>query len=457
MILENRLKKFLFNNSEKIKINSKEIKKGDVFVALKGNKTHGNKYIKASINNGAKFCITDKKLNIFSNNNNIFFVSNIYLFLEEIAKHKIASFKGKVIGITGSSGKTTLKETLSFFLKKKYKTYSSIKSYNNFLGVLISIINMNLNSKFAIFELGTNNFGEIAKLTSLVKPSQVFITNIHSTHLENFKNKKNISIEKSDIFISKYNPRSKILFLNNTNFEEKMIVRIAKKEKLKIVSLGDSTSNYYVKEIIKKNNFYYIYLFIKNKLYKLISKDYYAHRINNFLFCLAFYKENNLDIRVILKNFNKLLPVEGRGRVYNLSLNNFRSIFIDETYNANPDTMIQSVENFANIEKKHYSKLLILGNMNELGKSRNKLHLEVIKFVEKYRFDKVILCGEFYKLAINKIKKPRNKYIIKFNSNQLLDYVKKNIYSRTIIMAKCSNVTEVNKFASKLIIIGGRN
>ena len=96
----------------------------------------------------------------------------------------------QLFGITGSAGKTSLKEYLSFYLKKRYKVSASIKSYNNNLGVMISILNMNINSNFAIFEIGTNNFNEVRDLTKLVKPSQIFITNILSTHLKNFKNKK---------------------------------------------------------------------------------------------------------------------------------------------------------------------------------------------------------------------------------------------------------------------------
>ena len=108
------------------------------------------------------------------------FLWNSLNFLAKITRENTAA---KILGITGSAGKTSLKETLCFFLKKRYKTSASKKSYNNFLGILITLLNLNLKSKFAIFEIGTSNFGEIRKLTSIVKPSHVFITNIQSTHL----------------------------------------------------------------------------------------------------------------------------------------------------------------------------------------------------------------------------------------------------------------------------------
>ena len=180
-------------------------------------------------------CKQDKKIK----NNKVIFVRDLIYYLESLAKNKRSEYNGKVVGITGSAGKTTLKETLTFFLKKIYKVSYSKKSFNNQLGVIISLLNMDLKSKFSIFELGTNNFGEIKYLTNIIKPNQIFITNIQSTHLENFKNKKNIAKEKSDIFSSKYNKLREKLYLLPNILEEKLIARKALRDKnLKTIILG---------------------------------------------------------------------------------------------------------------------------------------------------------------------------------------------------------------------------
>jgi len=240
MELIEKIRKYVINTNNKIKINTKEINKNDVFIALQGSNNHGNKFINNAFNVGAKYCITDKKINQINNNKkNILFVENIFSFLQELSIKKRSLYEGMVIGITGSAGKTSLKETLNFFLKKNFKVSSSIKSYNNNLGVMLSILNMNMYSNFAIFEIGTNNFNEIRDLTKLVKPSQVFITNILSTHLENFKTKKNIAKEKSDIFKFKFNPLANTLYFQMNTKEEAIIYNIAKKEKLKtIIKIG---------------------------------------------------------------------------------------------------------------------------------------------------------------------------------------------------------------------------
>ena len=171
-----------------------------------------------------------------------------------IATKKRNSFSGKVIGITGSVGKTSVKENLKFLLSFESNVSASIKSYNNYLGVLISIINMDNFSNFAIFEIGTNNFDEIGKLTSIILPHQVIVTNIYPTHLENFKSTRNIAIEKSDIFNLKFNSEIELLILPNSNSDELFLYDQAKKMKIsKILTIGKQTnSNYYIQEINKK-------------------------------------------------------------------------------------------------------------------------------------------------------------------------------------------------------------
>ena len=163
-----------------------------------------------------------------------------------------------------------------------------------------------------------------------------------------------------------------------------------------------------------------------------------------------------MDTNTVIKNINKFKPVIGRGLIFDKKLKKIKIKFIDETYNANPDTMRQSIDYFHSMEIKGFNKILILGNMNELGTLTAKLHIEILKYVEKYKFDRVILCGEFFLLAIRNIKKPLNQYILKKNENELLAYVRTNLHKNSIIMAKCSNSTSVNKFGVKFINIKRR-
>ena len=453
MKINEKIENYILNKSNKLKINSNDISKGDVFLALKGKNCHGNKYINHSLKKGAKYCITNKKIQNKKNLDKIYYVRDINFFLKSLAIKKRNCFKGKVIGITGSAGKTTLKTTLSFFMKKKYNVSFSHKSYNNFLGVILSILNMDSKSNFAIFELGTNNFGEISSLVQYVKPSITMITNIQPTHLENFKTKKNVAIEKSDIFNPKYNSNINSVILSNDTKEEKNLVKIAKKYKVKnVIKVGDTkNNNSYINKITKRKNDYLYELIINKKKYLIKTKIFEKHRIKNLLFCMTLFDKYKISKKILLNNIEKLKPVEGRGSLIKKKLGKIKIHFIDETYNANPITMKQSIVYLNSIKFKNYNKVLILGNMNELGKASVKYHFEIIKFLENYKFDLVILCGKLLELAICKIKKPKNNFIILRNEDDLLKYLKKHLYNNAILLAKCSNNTIVNKFGRKFL------
>ena len=451
MILLEKIQKYIIKSEDKLKISSKDIKKNDIFIALKGSNNHGNKYIHEAIRAGAKFCITDKKLPKSSSYQNILLVENVQKFLIDLSKIKRSLYKGKVIGITGSAGKTSLKEYLKYYLSKKFKVSASVKSYNNNLGVMISILNLNLKSHYAIFEIGTNNFFEIRELTKLVKPSEIFITNILSTHLENFISKKNIAKEKADIFIKKFNPLSKILYLQKNTKEEELIFHIAKKEKLKkIICIGKNKDQGYVKEIKKLDSKYEIIIKILNKNFKIILSYYEQKMISNLMFVLSFFVFNKIDTKIIFKNKFKIPSIDGRGSIHNLFFNNFKIKLIDQSYNANPETMIESIKNFSAYKNNNRNKYLILGNMNELGVSSLDHHIKIIKEIEKNFFDQVILSGDSFKKALSMFPELINKYVYINQSKSIMRYLEKNIHKNAIIMAKCSNKTEVNNFVKKL-------
>ena len=449
MNIKDKISKYIFHNSNKIKINSQDIKKNDIFLALKGEKCHGNKFIGDAFQFGAKYCITDKKYTESKKKENILFVQNIYSYLNNISVQKRSLFNGEVIGITGSAGKTSLKEYLSFYLKKKYKVSASIKSYNNNLGVMISILNINLNSKFALFEIGTNNFHEIRDLTKLVKPSQIFITNILSTHLKNFKNKKNIAIEKTDIFKKKYNPNANTLFFQMKSDEEKIIGSIAKREKLTtVIKTGVSNLDCHITKINRLKSKYKIELKILNKNLLFYTNEYENYQINNLIFVVAFCMVNKINTNFIFQKNIKFPKIDGRGAVYKIKINNISVQLIDQSYNANPETMTQSIRNFSNINKKRYQKILILGEMNELGLDALKFHINIIKEITQHVFDNVILSGDLFKKALKKFPNFKNKFIYKSSSKSIMTYLAKNLHKKAMIMTKCSNATEVNKFVT---------
>jgi len=453
--LKTSIKNYLLKTEEKLKINSNNISNGDVFIALKGINTHGNTYIKYALKKGARYIITDKKSDLPNNQKKILIVKDTLNFLLTIATKKRNIFKGKVIGITGSVGKTTVKENLKFFLSLTSTVSASIKSYNNYLGVLISLININLRSDFAIFEIGTNNFNEIKELTTIIIPQQIIITNIFPTHLENFKTTKNIAKEKSDIFNLKYNSKVQLLILPNTNKDELFLFNKAKKMRIsKIVTLGKKiNSNYCIKKIVKKTNkISKTKIKTNKKLFEIEVNSNLYHQIHNVILCFIIFQFNNLDLEKFFANAKIVPRIEGRGLEKTISINNKRVILIDESYNASPITMKICINYFQKLKvKKNQKKYLILGDMYELGHTSNKYHREIIKELLESNIDNVILCGELFKSVLNTKMIKTGKIMHVSEEDEIMQFLKKNLHNNDIILIKGSNSTKVNNFAKMLI------
>ena len=452
--LDKIIEDYLIRNENKLKINSNDIINGDVFIALQGRNIHGNKYINDALDNGAKYVITDKNVSSFINENNILLVNDALLFMLTVASNKRNSFRGKVIGITGSVGKTSVKENLKFFLSFESKVSASIKSYNNYLGVLISLINMDNFSEYAIFEIGTNNFHEIGKLASIIMPQQVIVTNIFPSHLESFKSTRNIAIEKSDIFNLKFNPEIELLILPNSNSDELFLYDQAKKMKIsKILTVGNKTnSNYHIQEINKTNKKNIIIKVNKNdESYKIDFDTDYYHQIYNTIICLAIFEHNNLPLKTFYKKVKSIPRIEGRGLINEIVIDDKKILFIDESYNASPVTMKICIDYFYELELQGIQKkYIILGEMNELGKLSKMYHQDIIKKILYYKFENVILCGNLFKSLLNKMKIKTDQINCLLDENEIMQFLKKNIHNNDIILIKGSNSTKVNKLANML-------
>mgnify|MGYP000870246747 CR=1 FL=1 len=451
------IKKYLLENFNKVKINSSDIITGDIFVALLGSKQHGNFFISNAIDKGAKFIITDKKPIHKYHRSKIIIKKNVLSALLEIAKIKREQYKGVVIGITGSIGKTSVKENLNYFLlSSSYKVFAAIKSYNNNLGVIISLLNMDLNSEFSIFELGTSDFFEIRNLTSIVKPNQTIITNIFPTHLEKLKTTRNIAKEKSDIFNTNYNQNVKLAILSNNNEDEEFIIKKALKSKVEnIITYGKNTnSNLKIMKIENFGSESNIILNFNSKTLNFQINNNQLHRLNNILVCLLIFIFNNLDLNKFILLTKNIPLIQGRGLQRFIFFEGKKINLIDESYNASPQSMESCISYFINIKSQNnQKKILILGDMMELGDNAIDFHVNLLNYLSKLNFENVIICGELMNLALKKTKFKNIKYIS--NISNLLDYLKKTIDEGDLILVKGSNSSLANYLVNEYLLKEG--
>ena len=428
-----------------VSINSKELKKGNLFIAIKGKNKDGHNFISEAIKKGASLCIASKnnrkikgkKLIKFYNTNN---------FLRILATIKRKYSKAKIVGVTGSSGKTTVKTLLGNLLSKYGNTYFSPKSFNNHYGVPLSLSNLESHHQFGVFEIGMSKSGEINRLSKMVKPDIGVITNVAPAHIENFKNIKEIAKAKSEIINNI--KKNGTLIINRDDSFFGYFNNIAKSRGIKTISFGYSS----------KSNIYPIYIKqIKNKrLIKIkIFNETLILKINdinvlNILTSLAVLKNLGLDLNTIRNSFKSLESPEGRGKVYKIKRykTNFR--LIDESYNANPLSVNRAILNLSNIKKNSFRKYLLLGDMLELGNKSDFYHKKLSKIINNSDIDKLFVYGDKILKTYKYIYKNKQGNILQ-NRNDFDDIFSEIIRKNDYLMIKGSNATGLHHLSNHII------
>jgi len=430
------------------RINSREIKKGDIFFAIKGKKNDGNKFVNEAFNKKASITIGNK-INKNNNSKRQIKVKDTLKFLTKSSKIYRQNINTKIIAITGSCGKTTLKELLGSSLKKISRVSVSPKSYNNKYGVPLSLFNLNQKDDYGVLEIGMDKKGEIDYLSKIVQPDVSVITNINYAHAKNFKNLKQIALAKSEI-INNTKENGFIILNADDNFFT-LHKKVANKKNLKILSFGIKSQNSNIKLInikkvankfkatIKVNNF---------KTYFLIPNDFQ----NNILNILAALTVMSIffNISKINKNIfiNFKVPA-GRGNISKIRINNKNLNLIDESYNSNPLSLKSAILNFDKIKSNKSKKYLLLGDMLELGKHSKKLHQSIGKIINNTKIDKTFVKGNKVLFIFNSISKSKRGRILR-NNSQIIDLIKNDINNNDYLMIKASNATGFNKIVNNL-------
>jgi len=430
---------------ENASINSKEIKKNDIFFAIKGKNKDGNLFIKDAFKRGASIAVvnkSNKKLKEIKVKNTLKFLTKASSILRE-------STKGKIIGITGSCGKTSLKELIGKTLKKISKVTYSPKSFNNKFGVPLSLFNININDDFGIFEIGMDKKGEIDTLSKIIKPDIGIITNISYAHAKNFKNIKQIALAKSEII--KNIKDDGAIVLNADDQFYNLHRKIALKRKLKIYSFSTKKKNSYVKLICikKENRKYKVFINFSNQKMYFYTSSNFENDIKNLLAAITiigiFKDVNKLDKNIFYNH--KLL--EGRGDISKIKVDKKNIFLIDESYNSNPLSLNSAIKNFDMIKVKNSKKHLILGDMLELGKHSKKLHSRICGSINKTSINYVNVIGRYITDTYQNINKDKKGIILKKNS-EIIDLIKNNINNNDYLMIKGSNSTGLYKLTNAL-------
>jgi len=431
-----------------VSINTKTIKKNDLFFCMKGKKTDGHNFAKQALKKGAVRLIASKKLkNIPAKK--IIKVEDTFFSLNSLAKITRDNSPAQIIGITGSVGKTTLKNLVAFILKNYEKVYHSPHSYNNKLGVPFSLSNLKKNIKYGVFEIGMDKKGEIENLSKIVKPEIGVITNISGAHFKNFNTLKDIAKAKAEILDNIMENGTVILNKDDKFFD--FFSNKAKKNKINIISFSSKKkADVFLSNIKKINKYYRIKIFVKEKYFYFDVPYSTGNFISNFLSCIAILNVLNLNLIKINKKFRNFIIPSGRGDVKIVKKFKKRFKFIDESYNANPLSMSSAIKNMNNYKIKNKSKKIVfLGDMLELGNKSKKFHKELSEIINKSDIDKVFVYGRYIRETFKNLSKYKKGKVFN-NLNEAYYYFSKFISNNDLFMVKGSNATGLNQFSKNI-------
>ncbi len=427
-------------------INSRKVRKNDIFFAIKGKHKDGNKFITEAFKNGASLAVVNKINKLIKKNKQIK-VKNSLNFLTKTSEIIRQNSLSKIIAITGSCGKTSLKEMLKKILTKFGTISYSPKSFNNKYGVPLSLFNLNPKHNYGVFEIGMDKKGEIDYLSKIIKPDVGIITNISYAHAKNFKNIKEIAMAKAEI-INNIDPNG-TLVLNADDLFFNLHKKIALKKKLKVLTFSVSKkSNIKLKYVKKEGKKFKISIILNKKNKFFYTSCNFKNFINNLLATItiiSIFKDPTKLDKNIFYNFN--FP-KGRGDVSKLRIMKKNIYLVDESYNSNPLSLKSAIENFNLINTKN-KKHMILGDMLELGNHSKNLHRKVSPVINATSINKVHVFGNHIRETYRNIA-PSKKGLIFKESSEIIDLIKNRLNNNDYLMIKGSNSTGLNKFTKQL-------
>tara|TARA_B100000767_G_scaffold35601_1_gene30174 strand:+ start:3400 stop:6246 length:2847 start_codon:yes stop_codon:yes gene_type:complete len=426
-------------------INSKEINKHDIFFAIKGKNKNGNLFVQDAFKRGASIAVVNNSKKTYKQIK----VKDTLKFLTKSSSLLRNNISSKIIAITGSCGKTSLKDLVGKTLNKIGKATYSRKSFNNKFGVPLSLFNLRENDEFGVFEIGMDKKGEIDYLSKIIKPDVGVITNISYAHAKNFKNIKQIALAKSEIIENIKD--GGCIVLNADDQFYNLHKKIAKKRKLQVYSFSINKKNCGVNlDFIKKKKLKYkVSINInKSKKYFYLNSNF-ENDIKNLLAAISIisiYK----DIKKLNSNifYNHKTP-NGRGDILKIKIFKKNFNLIDESYNSNPLSLESALKNFDSLKVNNSKKHLILGDMLELGRHSKKLHRAISKSINRTSIDNVNVIGNHIKDTYKNINNSKKGLILKKKS-EIIDLIKNNIDNNDYLMIKGSNSTGLNKITNDI-------
>ena len=373
----------IFLQNPQIETDTRKLKKGAIFFALKGPNYNGNHFARQALEAGASFCVTDEVADY--NDERILLVPDSLLALQQLAKKHREQFYIPFIAITGSNGKTTTKELVHEVLSAKYKSYTTIGNLNNHIGIPITILRVQRDAEIAVIEMGANHQKEIESYCEYTMPTHGIITNIGKAHLEGFGGEDGVKKGKGELY-DYLKKNGGTAFVNNDyDYLKELSTGISS-----IITYGIKDADY-TGNIKSEGEFLEVAITKGARLPSIKTQLVGGYNLPNILTAVCvgkIFKVNDEKIKLALENY---APTNSRSQLIKKDCN---KIILD-AYNANPTSMKAAIENFAKMDGN--KKVLILGSMMELGTASEKEHAAIVDLIAKYKWHSIVVAGSDYK------------------------------------------------------------
>ncbi|WP_442267238.1 UDP-N-acetylmuramoyl-tripeptide--D-alanyl-D-alanine ligase [Tenacibaculum sp. ZS6-P6] len=363
----------LYSQYYLVDTDTRKIRKNTIFFALKGENFNGNKFAEEALNKGALYSIVDEKK--YKTNPNIIVVDNVLKTLQKLANYHRKELNIPIISLTGSNGKTTTKELIDVVLNKKFVTNATKGNLNNHIGVPLTLLSMTTETEIGIVEMGANHHKEIAFLSSIAEPDYGYITNFGKAHLEGFGSVQGVIEAKSELYEFLIRNNKKI-FVNQND-----PIQLEKTKNANVIYLDDTIS------FISSNPTVTVLFNNTNIRTNLIGRYNY----DNIACAITIGKYFGVSDELIKNAVESYISNNNRSQVLKMGSN---EVILD-AYNANPTSMKAALESFYQTITDN-KKIVILGDMFELGEKSEEEHQEIANLSNELSFDKVFFIGEHF-------------------------------------------------------------
>ena len=423
----------IYSDHPNICTDTRKVKEGDIFFALKGDNFNGNGFATQALDNGAAYAIVDEEIDgVIHNNDRLIRTKDVLTTLQDLAAHHRNQFRIPFIAITGSNGKTTTKELIHAVLSKKYKTYTTEGNLNNHIGIPLTILKIKNDAEIAIVEMGANHLMEIADYCVYTRPTHGLITNVGKAHLEGFGGPEGVKKGKGELFdyLRAYGGSAFVMW----DYEYLQIMSKGIGEVYSygtnhadITGMAEQSAPFLKVRITRGSS--------TGSIQTKLTGDYNLPNVLAAVCLGSYFKVDPAGIRKALEEYE---PSNSRSQLIQ-SGNNF---IVLDAYNANPSSMKLAIENFVLFPAAE--KILLLGGMMELGADSLAEHEQIIQLIDKNKWKNVILVGgDFLKIAHPYIRFP--------DAEEASAWVAARKFDNTAFLVKGSRSMKMEKTIQSLI------